>query len=176
MAQDETELELTIRPVRDADAEGLIAMIEACFHEYPGCVMDLGDLDKDLLAIATNTAAQDGEFWVAERSDGPGGQGGTIVGSGGYAPHKSNLGDMVEVKRLYVSRLGRRQGLATRFLRLIEEAAASRRVQAIDLWSDTRFLEGHAFYEAHGFRQTGASRDLHDPSNTTEYHFIRAQP
>ena len=43
----------------------------------------------------------------------------------------------------------------------------------IDLWSDIRFREAHAFYQALGYSQTGGTRDLHDLSNSTEYHFIK---
>ncbi|MCG8505946.1 MAG: GNAT family N-acetyltransferase [Sphingomonadales bacterium] len=155
--------DLTIREARDNDAEGLIALIGRCFAEYAGCVLDLDAFDRPLLAIASSFAAEGGEVWVAERE-------GRIVGSGGYA---DKGGGLFELKRLYVDRSARRQGLASRLLELVETAVAGKGGTAIDLWSDTRFIEAHAFYERHGYRRLPEMRDLADPSNTTEYHFMK---
>ena len=41
------------------------------------------------------------------------------------------------------------------------------------LWSDTRFVEAHAFYRAEGYAQTRMRR-LQDLSCTTEYGFVKA--
>lgn len=154
--------DISIRAARDADAEALIRLIDGCFSEYPGCVMDLDNLDKDLLAIDSHIKALGGEFWVAERA-------GRVVGCIGYAP----CGDrVVELKRLYVDKSARRGGLGGRLYDLVLAAARRHGARAINLWSDTRFKEAHAFYLRQGFRRLEETRDLHDPSNTTEYHFV----
>ena len=155
--------DLAIREACDDDAEGLIALIGGCFAEYDGCVLDLDELDRPLLAIASTFAAEGGEVWVAEQE-------GRIVACGGYADVG---GGLFELKRLYVDKSARRQGLASRLLELVEKTARAKGGKAIDLWSDTRFVEAHAFYERHGYSRLPETRDLNDPSNTTEYHFVK---
>jgi len=115
-----------------------------------------------LPAVASRFEAQGGQFWVAEDPAG------RILGSVGYTPKDASA---IELKRLYVAPDARRQGLATRLLALVLEAARARAASEIVLWSDTRFGEAHAFYLARGFVQTGESRELNDPSDTTEYAF-----
>lgn len=153
---------VAIREAADADAPAVIALIEACFRQYDGCVMDLPGLDADLPEVASHFAAAGGRFWVAED------HGGAILGCVGYTPASPGV---IELKRLYVAPTARRRGLATRLYRLVRDAARERGAMAIELWSDTRFAEAHDFYLAHGFGQTGATRRLDDPSDTTEYQF-----
>ncbi len=153
----------TIRDASDADAPAVIALIARCFSDYDGCVMDLPGLDADLPQVARHFRDRGGRFWVAEAA-------GAIVGCVGYVPAEA---ETIELKRLYVAPEARRQGLASRLLALVEEAARRHGARSIVLWSDTRFVEAHAFYLAHGFAQTGATRRLDDPSHTTEYAFRR---
>lgn len=155
--------DLTVRPARDADAGGLIALVGGCFDEYPGCVLDLDGLDTDLKAIASTVTAAGGAFWVAEAPDG------RLAGSVGWVP----VGQGIELKRLYIDRRFRRRGLATRLFDLVLAAADKRGASHIELWSDTRFAQSHAFYTAHGFTRQPETRDLNDPSNSTEYRFVR---
>lgn len=150
-----------IRSATDDDAPQVIALIAACFADYPGCVMDLPGLDADLPHIASNIRQQDGEFWVVTLGE-------RLVGCAGYAPAADHE---IELKRMYVARDMRRRGIAAQLLERVLAAAAQRRAAGIVLWSDTRFREAHRFYSRHGFVQTGRTRDLNDPSNTTEYEF-----
>jgi len=154
--------DIRIRPARDTDAEGLIRLIGECYADYPGCVMDLKSYDTDLLSIDTEYRGKGGRFHVAEDADGH------IVGCIGWTPDGS---DRVELKRLYVNKAVRRRGLASRLYRIVLNAARGQGAGEIDLWSDTRFHEAHAFYQALGFEQLPETRDLHDASNSTEYHF-----
>ena len=154
---------ISIREASDDDAEGLIALIGDIFQDYENCVLDLEDLDKEFLAISSYIKALKGKFWVAEID-------GVIVGSIGYAPME---GGRVELKRLYVANHIRRKGLANRLTDLVYQAADELAAIAIECWSDTRFLEAHAYYLKHGFEQQPETRDLNDPSNSTEYHFIK---
>ena len=55
-----------IRAGQDADAPGFIALIAACWAEYPGCVMDLDGEVPELRALASYFAGQGGALWVAE--------------------------------------------------------------------------------------------------------------
>lgn len=159
------EFEISIRDGRDSDSEGLIALVGGCLGEYEGCVLDLGGIDADLVAPATAFEGQGGRLWVAEAA-------GRIIGSIGYT--LKDRGATVELKKLYVNRGFRRRGLASRLYELVHGAAVDNGAAAIDLWSDTRFREAHAFYLAKGFERPAGSRDLNDPSKTTEYHFALA--
>ncbi len=156
------EFEISIRDGLDADSSGLIALVDGCFEEYAGCVLDLEGIDGDLVNPATAFRRQGGRLWVAVA-------GGKIVGSIGYGVKDG--GETVELKKLYVNRAHRRRGLASRLYALVHAAAVSHGAKAIDLWSDKRFLEAHAFYLSKGFSRLDESRFLNDPSKTTEYHF-----
>ncbi|MEE9195867.1 MAG: GNAT family N-acetyltransferase [Alphaproteobacteria bacterium] len=162
MAMDEAPAEISIRQGRDADSPGLIALVGGCFEEYEGCVPDLEGIDADLVDPATAFKRQGGRLWVAVA-------GRKIVGSIGYALDQGR--ETVELKKLYVNRAFRRRGLASRLYDLVRGAAVDHGAAAIDLWSDTRFHQAHAFYLSKGFEQLAESRFLNDPSKTTEYHF-----
>ncbi len=153
---------LTIRDARDSDAEDLIELITSVFDEYPGCVMDVDGEMPELLRIASWFAEHDGEFWVAE-------QDGRVVGCIGYTPAADPSG--VELKKLYVSRSAREGGIGGRLTERVEAAARRRGARFIDLWSDTRFETAHVFYARRGWRKSGATRELHDKSNTVEFYF-----
>jgi len=153
--------DLTIRAARDDDAEGLIQMIEGCFHEYEGVVMDLEGVDGELKAIKTYVEASGGAFWVVL-------DGSKIAASVGYICHGENMFGLI---RLYVDKNYRRMGLATKLLSLVTDAAKLRGAK-LDMWSDRRFVDSHAFYVQHGYVKQVETRDLNDPSNTVEFHFI----
>lgn len=53
-----------VRDARDTDAEGLIALIDGCWSEYPGCILDVDGELPELRAIATYFAGLGGRFWV----------------------------------------------------------------------------------------------------------------
>src|SRR5512147_2147618 len=96
------EAQITIRPARDGDAEGLIELIGACFAEYPNCVLDVDGEIPELRGIASWAARLDGRFWVASRH-------GVVVGSVGITPAAAPGG--MELRKLYVSASVRRLGL-----------------------------------------------------------------
>mgnify|MGYP001829116333 CR=1 FL=1 len=152
-----------IRCATDHDGDGLGALIAACFAEYPGCVFDRAAEFAELDAIATHFEQLRGALWVAE-------QGGAIVGSLGVRPLPSAA---VELLKVYVGEPWRGSGLAGRLLEHAVAFACARDAAVLELWSDTRFLRGHRFYEKHGFRRTGESRRLADLSDTVEARFVR---
>jgi GNAT superfamily N-acetyltransferase len=158
---------LTIRDVADGDAEALIALIGAAYAEYPGCVLDLDDLDADLLAPATAIDEAGGRWWVLEDA-------GRVIGSIAAGSHASD--GSVELKRLYVADTHRRRGLAARLVAEVEHHAREVDARRVVLWTDSRFLPAHRFYTRFGYVATGASRQLHDLSNTTELEFVRDLP
>jgi GNAT superfamily N-acetyltransferase len=155
---------IAIRDGTDADSAGAIELIQSVFSEYDGCVFDIAEL-ADLRAPATAYRRRGGRFWVAEASD-------CLAGMLAMTPH----GAAAEIHRLYVKREHRRNGIARQLMaRALEEAAAQGTV-SIELWTDTRFVEGHRFYESIGFERQRETRELHDLSNSVEYHYTMRLP
>ena len=153
-----------LRLARDADADGLIELIAACWSEYPGTVMDVDGELPHLRAIATAFRSWGGRAWVAEA-------GGHVIGSVGVVP--TGDGGGVELRMLYVRASARRSGLGGRLLGLAEAEARRREAGRIELWSDTRFTTAHRFYERRGYQRGPAARELHDLSNSVEYYFSK---
>ena len=147
-----------LRPATDADAEAVIDLIARIFTEYPGCVLDVDGEEPELRTPASSFD----RFWVAERD-------GAVVGCIACG----RRGDLVELKKLYVDKDARGEGLARRLVDLVEQAARDEGASLIELWSDTRFATAHAVYLRLGYTQTGRTRELHDLSHTTEHHFIK---
>lgn len=159
----EVAADLVVRDARDDDAEGLIALIGGCFAEYPGCLLDVDGEIPELRAIATAFRDWHGRFWVAERE-------GRVVASVGFSPGKK--AGAAELKKLYVEKAARTGGLGGRLCRLAEDEARKAGFTRIELWSDTRFLTAHRFYEKRGYAR-GPTRELHDSSDTVEFYFDR---
>ena len=150
-----------IRPGRDADAAGFIALIRACWSEYPSIVFDLDGEMGELRALAGYYADAGGALWAAEDATG------RLVGMIAVRPETPGTW---EICRLYVDRAQRGTGLAARLLATAEAHAAADRLV---LWSDTRFTRGHRFYEKHSFLRTGPIRPLHDRSHSLEFGYAR---
>ncbi len=151
-----------IRAAIDADAPGIVALIAACWAEYPGCVMDDAEV-PELRALGTHYAAKGGRAWVAERD-------GAIVGLVGVAP--LNAGAW-EIGKMYVSSGARGTGLAQALLATAEDHARAGCAAELRLWSDTRFTRAHRFYEAASYVSAGPIRALHDVSNSIEFAYAK---
>ncbi len=151
-----------LRAVRDEDADGLIALVGAAYAEHDGCVLDLPGVDADLTAPASTAAARGGRWWVLERE-------GTIVGSVGAGPVDAD--DVLELKRWYLAAELRGRGLGSRLVTRVQTHAAGLGATTVELWSDSRFGAAHHRYAHLGYTDTGQRRDLHDPSQTTEFRF-----
>lgn len=154
----------TLRAARDADADGLVALIGGVFDEYPGCVLDPDDLDADLFAWASHLAARDGTGWVVTDATGE------VVACVGAAPSDAAT---VELKRLYVRADARGRGLGAGLVALVEHWARDRGADTVELWSDTRFHDAHRLYARAGYVRSGGRRALNDPSRTIEDHHTR---
>jgi GNAT superfamily N-acetyltransferase len=159
-------LSLLIRPACDADAGQIVSLIAACWVQYPGNILDIQGEERELRAPAAAFREKGGQLWVAHRDK-------WVVGCVGVAPGKDRR-DHAQLLKLYVHPRLRRQGLARNLAALPEQAAREWKADAIELWSDRRFREAHAFYRAIGYTTTGQVRALHDLSNSTERHFIKA--
>lgn len=160
---------ITIRPGRDDDAAKLIALMGAVWGEYDGIVFDVDAELPELYALATHFANRGGMLWVAESGDG------RILGMIGMMPAGDGASggdsDGVELHKLYVAREARRLGLASRLLSLVEDEARARDAAFIELKTDTRFVEAHAFYERHGFIRQPGEWKLNDLSDSIEFQY-----
>jgi ribosomal protein S18 acetylase RimI-like enzyme len=153
----------TIRPGQDADAAGFIALIGACWGEYPSIVFDVDAEVPELRALAAYYAAKGAMLWAAEAD-------GRVIGMIAVAPHGD---DAWEICRLYVLAPWRGAGLAHRLLDQAEAHARASSATRLLLWSDTRFERAHRFYEKRGYVRTGPIRVLNDLSNTLEFGYAK---
>jgi putative acetyltransferase len=164
MANDEKQ-DIELRPARDGDSAGVIALIARVYGEYPGCILDVDREEPGLLAPASSF---DG-FWVLERRDRARGE---VVGCCAYVVHDDDHGERVfEIKKVYLDRALRGRGLGRWLIETLERRAAELGLRRLVLWSDTRFATAHAVYERLGYTRTGKTRALHDLSDSREYHF-----
>ena len=152
-----------LRQVRDDDGAALAALIGGVYAEYPGCVLEPAGQDADLFGLASAVADRGGQMWVIERA-------GALLACCGWTPHGP---DVVELKRLYVAASARRQGLGSRLAMRVEVAARDYGATRVELWSDTRFTDAHRLYASVGYLRQGQLRELHDASNSVEFHFAK---
>ncbi len=159
-----------VRPALDSDADGIIALVESCWSEYEGCVMDLEVEMAHLRWVASHYAEAGGGAWLAVA---PGGAspGGTVVGSVAWNPVGPGT---AELHLLYVAGPARHRGLGARLVRLVEATARRRGADRLELWSDTRFLDAHRLYRTLGYEKLPEVRELHDLSHSSEFHFTRS--
>ena len=154
-----------VRDAVDDDAGDLVALIGACFSEYDGCVLDTGTEAPHLLRVSSHYSALRGRAWVAEAA-------GSVVASVACRPAREHRA--LELQMLYVAAPWRGQGLGSRLVALVEQEACRRGLARVELWSDTRFTDAHRLYRGLGYEQGAEVRELHDLSDTVEYHFTKA--
>jgi len=157
-----------IREARDSDADRLIRLVGTCWAEYPGCVLDVDGEVPELRAIASHFRDRSGRFWVVD-AVGEGSEG--IVGCVGASPARDTAG--WELLKLYVDPRARRRGLGARLTGLVEDLAQASSGRFVELWPDTRFTAAHRLYERLGYARLAETRELHDLSDTVEYHYIK---
>lgn len=157
-----TDDELVLREARDLDSPGIVALVGLCFREHPGCVLHVDEEETGLLTPESSFA----RFWVLVHGD-------RVFGTIACTEHDVDGEPGVELKKCYLHPSIRGRGWATRLAALVEQHARERGRKVVELWSDTRFTTAHAVYEHLGYRPTGQVRDLHDRSETREYHFVK---
>jgi len=152
-----------LREARDSDGPGIGALIAGVYAEYPGIVF-LDEEFPELVAPASFYRARDGRWWVLEDEGG-------IFGSIAVA-RDDRLG-AYELFKLYLRRDRRGSGAADALLSQALAFARTEGGQTMILWTDTRFLAGHRFYEKNGFVRGAEERTLGDASKSREYIFRR---
>ncbi len=154
---------MSLRPARDSDAPGIIALVGACWAEYPGAGLDVDGENPELRALATYFADHGGAIWVHEHED-------AIAGMIGTQPLAGGLWELCKV---YSRPALRGTGLAALMLATAEAHAVTHGATGMCLWSDTRFDRAHRFYEKHGYLRDGPIRVLDDKSNTLEFRYAK---
>lgn len=152
-----------IRLGRDADAAGIIALIDRCWAEYPGTVLDVDAEMPELHAPASYYDGKGGRLWVTEAD-------GAIVGMIATIPHGDGAW---EICRVYTLPLTHGSGLGHRLLDQAEAHARAAGATRLVVWSDTRFDRAHRFYEKRGYVRHGPIRVLHDLSNSLEFGYAK---
>lgn len=74
-----------------------------------------------------------------------------------------------ELFKIYLAHEFRGSGLAQVMMTEALDYARARHVTLVSLWTDTRFVAGHRFYEKAGFIRQAGIRQLHDAAQTFEY-------
>jgi GNAT superfamily N-acetyltransferase len=154
---------IDIRPGRDADADGFIALIGVCWEEYPGVVLDVDGEMPELHALGGYYTGKSGALWAAEAD-------GRVVGMVATHPHDANTW---EICRVYALPSLHGSGLGARLLDAAEARALAAGATRLVLWSDTRFDRAHRFYEKRGYVRQGPIRVLHDISNSLEFGYAK---
>ena len=152
-----------IRAGLDSDANGFIALIGACWSQYPGIRMDVDGEMPELRALASYYAAAGGELWAAETD-------GQLVGMVATRPHE---GSCWEICRVYVHPSLHGTALGHRLLDHAEARAIASGATRLLLWSDTRFTRAHAFYEKRSYVRRGPIRVLDDISHSLEFAYAK---
>ena len=152
-----------LRPGRDTDAAGVIALIGACWSHYPGCILDVDGEEPQLRALASYYAAEGGALWVAACDD-------TIVGMVATKPLDAACW---EICKVYVSPRLHGGGLGHALLDRAEAHGIAAGAKRLALWSDTRFDRAHRFYEKRSYVRSGPIRVLRDLSNSLEFAYAK---
>ena len=152
-----------IRPARNSDSEGIIAVIAACWAQHPGVRMDVDLEMPELRALASYYADHGGAVWTAETA-------GEITGMVATRPHEAGAW---EICRVYVLPALHGSGLGHRLLDTAETHARAAGATRLVLWSDTRFDRAHRFYEKRSYVRSGPIRVLHDISNSLEFAYAK---
>lgn len=150
------------REARDSDGAAIMALVEHCFADYAGCVLDKANDCPDLFAPATYYRDLGGKLWVVDD--------GGLIATVAWHPLDAAR---AELKRLYVHADARRQGLGATLGSLVEDSARTRGIKTMELWTDTRFDAAHRLYDRLGYALQPETRDLQDLSNSIEYQFIK---
>jgi len=153
-----------LRAGRDDDASGFIALIDACWSEYPNCILDVDAEVPELRALAAYFAASGGALWVAEAD-------GRVIGMAATRPLGQD--SAWEICKVYVALNQRGTGLAHRLLETAEAHARAAGAARLVLWTDTRFEAAHRFYEKRGYVRQGSIRILDDISKSLEFRYTK---
>jgi GNAT superfamily N-acetyltransferase len=153
---------LPLRAGTDADDYG--ALIGACWREYPGVVFDLDAELPELRAFSSYVTGLGGAVWVAGEDRA------ALDGMIAVTPERDGAW---QIRRMYMPAHRRGSGLAARLLATAEAHAWAAGATRLELFSDTRFVRAHRFYEKNSYLRTGPLRVLDDLSNSIEFGYSK---
>ena len=131
---------LTVRLARDGDAEAFRNIVGAAWTAQAGEPYRFEDWTPEWLAPGLGLAQRGGTAWAAET-------GGRVVGVAAGWP----AGEAWELDKLYVDPSHQGHGAGASLLAICEVAARGASARTIRLWSDSRLVRAHGFYEKHSF-------------------------
>ncbi|WP_428542424.1 GNAT family N-acetyltransferase [Rhodopila sp.] len=152
-----------IREGRDADGDGIIALIASCWSQYPRVIMDVDREMPELRALDSYYRRNGGRLWIAE-SDA------RLRGMIAVRPSEP---PGWEICRVYVDPRLHGSGLGHALLDRAEGHAVVAGARRLALWSDTRFHRAHRFYQKRGYARVGPVRVLNDLSNSEEFGYVK---
>jgi putative acetyltransferase len=132
-----------IRPWQPEDRSAAAEVIRSSLAEY-GMGWEPDGADRDVLEVETYYLDRGGEFWVVEYE-------GKIVGTSAYYPcERGNTA--VEIRKMYLSLIARRQGLGRYLLGELERVITARGYQ--EIWIETASILKAAvqLYELSGYQ------------------------
>lgn len=133
---------MRIRPATNADAPAARDLVFSVLAEY-GLRGEPGGIDRDLEDIEGSYFAQGGLFEVVENDAG------RLVGTAGLMPIGEGVG---ELRKMYLLRETRGQGLGKQLLERMLEAARQRGYKRVELETAGVLKEAIALYERYGFK------------------------
>jgi len=152
---------LMLTPGSDADGQGMAALIARIFADYENCPF-VPEEFPELQSPATYYKRKGGMLWVVKDTSSQ-----SVVGSIAITPtHQSGEAELFKV---YLAHQWRGTGLAQTLLTTAFNWARNAKLHSVVLWTDTRFIAGHHFYEKQGFVRVPGIRALHDAASTFEF-------
>ena len=129
-----------IRIAKNSDLQYIIEIVKEHYADF-GDNFNLQKFDSDLKDIEQSYFATNGYFLVAQSED-------EIIGMIAIKPINDKV---AEIKRFYVRKKFRRQGIGKQLLKTCLDYAKKQGFQKIILWTDIRYKEAQAFYLKNGF-------------------------
>ena len=156
---------LTVRAGKNHDGPGMARLIARIFADYENCPFlphEFPELEAPADFYGTK---KNGALWIIEdqRDDTAFPVAGSIAITPTYDPAR------FELFKVYLAHEFRGTGLAAAMLDHALDHARAHHVTDVSLWTDTRFVAGHRFYEKAGFVRQAGIRQLHDAARTFEY-------
>ncbi len=145
----------------DADGHSMAALISRIFDDYENCPF-VPEEFPELAAPATYYTGKGGSLWVIKDATTH-----TVAGSIAIAP--THQAGEAELFKVYLAHQWRGTGLAQTLLSTALDWARNAKCHSVVLWTDTRFVSGHRFYEKQGFVRLPGIRALHDAASTFEF-------
>lgn len=154
-----------IRPVENADGPGLARLIARVFADYPNAPFVAAEFPELAAPRDHYVGKKRGAFWVVEVD-------GIVAGSLAVCP--TDRAETHELFKVYLAHALRGTGLAQALLSRAIDTARDAGANELRLWTDTRFVAGHRFYEKAGFMRQPVVRFLADATDAWEYCYTKA--